>query len=80
VDEARTLGLDVRGLMTVPPAASDSRPFFSELRQLTDKLALSVCSMGMSSDFEDAIREGSTMVRIGSAIFGPRPGAAGARR
>jgi pyridoxal phosphate enzyme (YggS family) len=80
VDEVRTLGLDVRGLMTVPPEGGDARPFFSQLRRLTDELALSVCSMGMSSDFEDAIREGSTMVRIGSAIFGPRPGALGARR
>jgi pyridoxal phosphate enzyme (YggS family) len=80
VADARSAGLSVQGLMTVPPAADDPRPHFSNLRALTDELRLSVCSMGMSSDFEDAIREGSTMVRIGSAIFGPRPGAAGARR
>jgi pyridoxal phosphate enzyme (YggS family) len=80
VADAQEAGLSVQGLMTVPPAAGDPRPHFAELRALTDELQLSVCSMGMSSDFEDAIREGSTMVRIGSAIFGPRPGAAGARR
>jgi pyridoxal phosphate enzyme (YggS family) len=80
VADADTAGLVVQGLMTVPPAAGDPRPHFAKLRALTDELQLSVCSMGMSSDFEDAIQEGSTMVRIGSAIFGPRPGPAGARR
>jgi uncharacterized pyridoxal phosphate-containing UPF0001 family protein len=47
---------------------------------MTDDLGLSVCSMGMSGDFEIAIAEGATMVRVGSAVFGPRPGSGGARR
>ena len=50
------------------------------LRRMTDDLALRVCSMGMSGDFELAIAEGATMVRVGTAIFGPRPGRADARR
>jgi uncharacterized pyridoxal phosphate-containing UPF0001 family protein len=47
---------------------------------MTDERGLGVCSMGMSGDFEAAIAEGSTMVRVGSAIFGPRPGPVDARR
>jgi uncharacterized pyridoxal phosphate-containing UPF0001 family protein len=66
--------------MTVPPATADPRPVFARLRRMTDDLGLSVCSMGMSGDFEIAIAEGATMVRIGSAVFGPRPGSADARR
>jgi uncharacterized pyridoxal phosphate-containing UPF0001 family protein len=66
--------------MTVPPLAGDPRPVFARLRRMTDDLGLRVCSMGMSGDFEVAIAEGATMVRVGSAIFGPRPGAADARR
>ena len=80
VDVCRVLGCRVEGLMTVPPAAGDPRPVFARLRQMTDDLGLSVCSMGMSGDFEIAIAEGATMVRVGSAVFGPRPGSAGARR
>ena len=76
----RDLGCDVRGLMTVPPAATDPRPVFEQLRKMVDHAGLSVCSMGMSGDYEAAIAEGSTMVRVGSAIFGPRPAGAGARR
>ena len=74
--------LDVRGLMTVPPAApnpEDSRPYFRQLRRLRDELARrypqsawSELSMGMSNDYEAAIEEGATLVRIGSAIFGAR--------
>jgi len=75
--------LEVRGLMTVPPfteEAEGARPFFRTLRQLRDQVAgrqipgarLDVLSMGMSHDFEIAIEEGSTCVRIGSAIFGER--------
>jgi pyridoxal phosphate enzyme (YggS family) len=71
------------GLMTLPPAASDpaqARPYFARLRQLRDELvaqgaepsALADLSMGMSHDFEVAIEEGATMVRVGSAIFGRR--------
>ena len=80
VDTCRTHGCRVEGLMTVPPAAGDPRPVFARLRRMTDDLELRVCSMGMSGDFELAIAEGATMVRVGGAIFGPRPGPAGARR
>ena len=76
--------LRIRGLMTVPPFTDDpegARPYFRELRELGDSLAarnypnvtLDVLSMGMSHDFEVAIEEGSTCVRIGTAIFGERP-------
>jgi PLP dependent protein len=75
--------LDFRGLMTVPPFTDDpqqTRPYFRKLRDLRDKIAsrhmgslrMDVLSMGMSHDFEVAIEEGSTCVRIGTAIFGER--------
>ena len=67
--------LDVRGLMCIPPAAETaeaSRPWFKRLRDLRDTAGLEHCSMGMSGDFEVAIEEGATMVRVGTAIFGPR--------
>jgi pyridoxal phosphate enzyme (YggS family) len=70
----------IRGLMAIPPAASDpgaARPWFRRLRKLRDAAGLEHLSMGMSSDFEMAIEEGATMVRVGTAIFGPR--AAGPR-
>ena len=76
--------LSIRGLMTVPPYTEDpegARLYFRTLRDLRDKIALrklpnismDVLSMGMSHDFEVAIEEGSTCVRVGSAIFGARP-------
>ena len=68
-------GLRVRGLMAIPPAAADperTRPHFRRLRELRDELGLEHCSMGMSADYEIAIEEGATMVRVGTAIFGPR--------
>jgi pyridoxal phosphate enzyme (YggS family) len=67
--------LNVRGLMCIPPAvetAEVSRPWFKRLRDLRDAAGLEHCSMGMSGDFEVAIEEGATMVRVGTAIFGPR--------
>ncbi len=67
--------LEVRGLMTIAPMADDPeivRPVFQELRQLCSSLGLHELSMGMTDDFEVAIEEGSTMVRIGRAIFGER--------
>ena len=72
---ARLPHLDVRGLTTVAPLVSDLeevRPVFRELRRLRDALGLAELSMGMSDDFEVAIEEGATMVRIGRAIFGER--------
>jgi pyridoxal phosphate enzyme (YggS family) len=76
--------LQIRGLMTVPPFTDDpegARPYFRLLRDLRDTIAarklpgiqMDVLSMGMSHDFEVAIEEGSTCVRVGTAIFGSRP-------
>ena len=64
-------GVHLIGLMAIPPVG-DSRPHFRKLRAMRDQLGLEHVSMGMSEDFEIAIEEGSTMVRIGRAIFGPR--------
>ena len=75
-------GIAVKGLMCVPPAGSEdeARPYFAEMRELFEKLrgfpagnvSMEELSMGMSGDYKAAISEGATMVRIGSAIFGPR--------
>jgi pyridoxal phosphate enzyme (YggS family) len=75
--------LSIEGLMVLPPYDPNPegvRPFFQQLRRLRDKaasrfphLALTHLSMGMSHDFEVAVEEGATMVRIGTAIFGDRP-------
>lgn len=74
-------GLAVRGLMAIPPFGAEaeaSRPFFIALRELRDRLQdetgypLPELSMGMSHDYEIAVAEGATMVRVGTAIFGPR--------
>ncbi len=68
--------LDVTGLMTVPPWSEDaehSRPYFQALARLAGEHALPELSMGMSNDYEAAIEEGATIVRIGTALFGPRP-------
>jgi PLP dependent protein len=73
VDELRALALDVVGLMTVPPHGDDPRPWFARLRGMGERLGLSELSMGMTDDFEAAITEGATMVRVGRAIFGERP-------
>jgi len=66
----------VRGLMAIPPIverAEDSRRWFETLRRLAERHGLKDLSMGMSADFEVAIEEGATMVRVGTAIFGARP-------
>jgi PLP dependent protein len=67
--------LDVAGLMAVgrPGAPEDARPGFREVRRLADGLDLPVRSMGMTDDLEVALSEGSTMVRVGRALFGDRP-------
>jgi len=74
--------VELRGLMTVPPFFENAelvRPFFRKLRETVERLQktlgkpLPVLSMGMSHDFEIAIEEGSTEIRVGSAIFGARP-------
>jgi pyridoxal phosphate enzyme (YggS family) len=77
VDRARAAGLVPLGLMTVAPAAGDPRPVFAALRGLAERVELTELSMGMSSDFEAAIAEGATVVRVGTALFGPRPPAGG---
>jgi len=66
--------VELRGLMTIPPASGDPRPHFAALRELRDGLRLGLpdLSMGMSGDFEVAIAEGATLVRIGTAVFGER--------
>jgi pyridoxal phosphate enzyme (YggS family) len=76
--------IEIRGLMAVPPWSAEpekSRPHFRQLRELKQKceqilgIPLPHLSMGMSGDFEIAIEEGATLVRIGTALFGPRPAA-----
>ena len=75
--------LQVRGLMTIPPVeekTGGNRAYFARMQQLFidirakkyDNVLMAELSMGMSGDFEDAVREGATLVRVGSAIFGPR--------
>jgi pyridoxal phosphate enzyme (YggS family) len=72
--------LDLKGLMAMGPSTGDPTPAFTELRQLRDRAEdrigneLPVLSMGMSGDFEAALAAGSTMLRLGQVLFGPRPG------
>jgi pyridoxal phosphate enzyme (YggS family) len=73
-------GVAVKGVMTIPPQPAtpeDSRPYFKELRRIAEDVAARVpgaveISMGMTGDFEIAVEEGATIVRVGEAIFGPR--------
>ena len=67
-------GLDVRGLMCIPPVEDDPEPHFRALAALNREAGLRELSMGMSGDYETAIRCGATHVRVGSAIFGARQG------
>jgi len=84
-EAARLKNISIRGLMTMPPYSEnpdDSRPFFAVLRELAETIgkekipsvSMQVLSMGMSGDFEVAIEEGATLVRVGTAIFGERNG------
>jgi len=81
VEAACGLGIPVRGLMTIPPlpgGPEDSRPHFRALAGLRDRLAgrwpgLTELSMGMTEDYEVAVEEGATLLRVGRAIFGPFP-------
>ena len=70
------LDLDLAGLMCIPPADLEPAPYFALLREIARRNALSELSMGMSGDYEIAIRLGATSVRVGTAIFGTRPAAA----
>ena len=65
-------GLELAGLMCIPPAEGDPHPHFRALRALRDRLGLAELSMGMSADWRAAVEEGATLVRLGTAIFGPR--------
>ena len=77
--------VNLRGLMAIPPVAEGpdgNRPFFAKMRQLfvdirgkmsDNGTTIDCLSMGMSGDYEDAVREGATLVRVGTALFGPRP-------
>jgi pyridoxal phosphate enzyme (YggS family) len=82
VERLDGLGLDVRGLMAVGPAGPPelARPAFREVSALADRLGLVERSMGMTDDLEVAVEEGSTMVRVGRALFGSRPVAPTMRR
>jgi uncharacterized pyridoxal phosphate-containing UPF0001 family protein len=74
VAHARDDGLDVRGLMTVAgPGADAAQSAFETVRRLADEYGLEERSMGMTDDLEAAVRAGTTMVRIGRALFGERP-------
>lgn len=72
VDALVALGLDVAGLMTVAPLEGEPARWFATLRELGARLGLRELSMGMSGDYEDAVAEGATIVRVGTAIFGGR--------
>jgi PLP dependent protein len=80
IERLRAAEIDVGGLMTVPPAGLDPRPTFAALRDLGQRFGVHELSMGMTDDFELAIGEGATMVRVGGAVFGPRTGHVGLRR
>lgn len=77
VDASRALGLDVRGLMMIGAAGDPqiTRDIFGRLRATADDLELVECSMGMSGDLVSALESGSTIVRVGTGLFGPRPSA-----
>jgi hypothetical protein len=81
IEAAQSLShVKLTGLMTIPPWSEDqekSRPYFRELAKLAAQHSLPQLSMGMSNDFEAAIEEGATIIRVGTAIFGARPKFAG---
>jgi PLP dependent protein len=74
LDCRERLGLPILGLMCVPPLDEEPAPHFALLREIARRNELELLSMGMSADFEKAIRFGATHVRVGTAIFGPRSG------
>lgn len=76
LERCRELGLPVEGLMAIPPVDEPAGPHFAALAALAEEFGLAT-SMGMSSDYEEAIAHGARWVRVGSAIFGARPPLAG---
>ena len=81
LDALRGAGLDVRGLMTIAPLGDRdaARRAFEKVREMAVFHSLEEVSMGMSDDFDVAVEAGATMVRVGTALFGPRPGPTGVR-
>lgn len=73
IAECRALDLPVQGLMCIPPADEEPSLHFALLRKIAERNDLDGLSMGMSGDFESAIAQGATHIRVGSAIFGARP-------
>ncbi len=73
IAHARALDLPLKGLMCIPPAGVAPAPHFALLAKMADEHGLPLLSMGMSGDFETAIRFGATHVRVGTALFGARP-------
>ena len=71
-EECTQLGLNVVGLMCIPPAGDDPSLHFALLKKFAKDLGLEKLSMGMSGDYELAVEEGSTMIRVGSFLYGPR--------
>ncbi len=85
IERLLALGLEVRGLMAIPPLRSDPHPFFRRLADLRQEVArtfpaVSELSMGMTDDFEAAVAEGATILRVGRAIFTPAAPGDGNRR
>ena len=69
VDEYK---LNIIGLMSIPPFDKDSKPYFIKMKELSENLGLKDISMGMSNDYLEAVKQGSTFIRVGSKIFGAR--------
>ena len=72
LEQAREAGIEVAGLMAVPPEGTNAMPYFALLAKLARDNGLDGLSMGMSGDFEQAIKLGATHIRVGTALFGPR--------
>lgn len=72
IEACRDLGLEIEGLMCIPPAEEEPSLHFALLKKIADRNQIAGLSMGMSGDFETAIAQGATHVRVGSAIFGER--------
>jgi pyridoxal phosphate enzyme (YggS family) len=72
VERLAALGLRVDGLMALPPQGDEPRPWFAAVRELAERIGVRELSMGMSDDYEVAVEEGATIVRVGRALFGPR--------
>ena len=72
LDKCKNLDLDVVGTMCLPPFDSDPKKYFQILKKISEKLNLTDLSIGMSADYEEAIYNGSTFLRLGTIIFGER--------